>query len=319
MAFDFKDILGLGKPATKLIEVLSAGTGTWYRPRAIRNEAAAQAEAIKLLGAAETSVEAEKIVARAKATAIANVTLLEAETSIEDRIRSRQEHQALSKQSNIEAIALAAANQLPPEVSDKPVDENWRTRFFNIAEDISGEKMQQHWGKLLAGEVAEPGSYSLRTLEVFRNLSQNEALAFQRIRCLATDTGAILKLTSTTKGFEEFGIDYDAILMLRESGLLLAGDTISIAIPITSEKPYAAIPYNGKMLLFKPNVKIDELVLNILSLSTAGTELLSLIEPQPHRSYLNKLANHLSTKNCSLSLGSKEMPIDEYEKLSTRA
>ena len=40
--------------------------------------------------------------------------------------------------------------------------------------------MQKLWGRLLAGEVASPQSYSKRTLQFLKTLSKREAAAFER-------------------------------------------------------------------------------------------------------------------------------------------
>lgn len=61
------------------------------------------------------------------------------------------------------------------KVSDEPVDEGWKNRFFNIVEEISDDELREIWGRVLAGEIKKPKSYSLRTLETLRNLTKEEA------------------------------------------------------------------------------------------------------------------------------------------------
>jgi hypothetical protein len=53
--------------------------------------------------------------------------------------------------------------------------------------------MQLLWGKLLAGEVARPGNFSLRTLNVLQNLTRSEALAFEAICAASMKSGASLQ------------------------------------------------------------------------------------------------------------------------------
>ena len=166
---EIKDLVGLSLPLTKLVEVISSGMGALYRPVGIRREAAAQADATRLLGNAQQEVDADRMLAIAFAEAANKVVLAEASLQIEERAQTRLEHRQLLKQINLEAIAAAAVEHLSGPVSTEEVDEDWKTRFFNIAEDVSSSEMQDLWGKILAGEVARPGSYSVRTLEVFLN------------------------------------------------------------------------------------------------------------------------------------------------------
>lgn len=78
-------------------------------------------------------------------------------------------------------IANAKDNFITGEqVSSKPVNKDWINRFFSIVEDISDETLHQLWGHILAGEVKQPNSYSLRTLELLRNITKEEADLFVR-------------------------------------------------------------------------------------------------------------------------------------------
>lgn len=61
------------------------------------------------------------------------------------------------------------------------MDEDWIAQFFNYCQDVSNEEMQVVWARLLAGEVAKPGSYSFRALHVVRTLRQADAALFRRV------------------------------------------------------------------------------------------------------------------------------------------
>ena len=70
----------------------------------------------------------------------------------------------------MEAVISNAYAELKDEtaVADKSVDIDWISRLFNIVEDIGNEEMQYIWGKILAGEIKNPGKFSLRTLDTIR-------------------------------------------------------------------------------------------------------------------------------------------------------
>ena len=148
-----------GKPIEKLIEVISQGIGTLYKPNAIRKEAEAKAYEIE-------------IIERAKSKALAEGKEIDADTF--ERIQERLIHKELKRQKSIDTVSQIAADQLKHEttVSEEPVNEDWTTRFFNIVEDISDEEMLNLWGRILAGEVKRPKTYSIRTLEFIKNLSK---------------------------------------------------------------------------------------------------------------------------------------------------
>lgn len=144
-----------GKPLEKLVEVISNGIGTFYRPRSIRKEADAKAYKIEIIEAAKT-----KALVEGKEN--------KAETYI--RIKERLLFSQVEKQNNIDNVVEVAAEHLGKEnkVSEEPVDRHWSKCFFNIVEDVSDEEMQTLWGRILAGEIKSPQSYSLRALELLK-------------------------------------------------------------------------------------------------------------------------------------------------------
>ena len=66
--------------------------------------------------------------------------------------------------------ADAAANDLEAEI-----DEDWMNQFARYAEDASSERLQQVWGRVLAGEVRKPGSFSRHTLRFIAELDKETA------------------------------------------------------------------------------------------------------------------------------------------------
>jgi hypothetical protein len=88
-------------------------------------------------------------------------------------------------QRNIESVSeqalLAAIDTTDPVDPDTLPSETWLNHFFDYARFVSDEEVQSIWGKVLAGEVQNPGHFSLRTLDVLRNLSKHEAQLFQRV------------------------------------------------------------------------------------------------------------------------------------------
>lgn len=94
-------------------------------------------------------------------------------------------HREEMRQANIEAIAKIAANELPGNVSDDPVDRDWITQFFDHSQDIGEADMQILWARVLAGEITKPGAYSKRTLQCLKILEKWEAEKFSDLCSLA--------------------------------------------------------------------------------------------------------------------------------------
>lgn len=144
--------------ATKLVEVVAAGAGKVYEP--FHRRRLAKADAAALVEMAKGKAEAQEIELRAV-----------------ERLLSI----AARRQENIEAIVESARAQLPGEASSEPVDPDWAARYFDACQDVSDNDMRERWGKLLAREVTEPRSFSLRTLAVFGHMTRAEAELFERL------------------------------------------------------------------------------------------------------------------------------------------
>jgi uncharacterized repeat protein (TIGR03899 family) len=151
----------------------------------------------------------------------------DAENEIIERARERFAYKEINRQINLESIVEKSTKYLKDSVSEEPVDEDWRTRFFNKAQDVTNEEIQEIWGKILAEEVTQPGKIGFRTLEVISNLSKVEAQLFEKACKIAFTDGMILKL-NRGDSFDDFGIDYSSLLILRQAGLIYESDTLIV-------------------------------------------------------------------------------------------
>lgn len=203
----------------------------------------------------------------------AEKTIKQGDDNAIDRFIYAQAHKKLD---NILQVSQKAFNEFTEqeEVSSEKVDQDWATRFFNIVEDISDEEMQNLWAKILAGEIKQPKSYSLRTLEVLRNLSKEEAEAFIRNAPYCIDD----YLCAEKKFIKD--IDY---LLLVDAGLIAPHGDLAINIKANKEDENLFIFRLGKraICLMGDKDKIAQKSIKIYSLTKAGSELLRLSTVEP--------------------------------------
>jgi len=57
----------------------------------------------------------------------------------------------------------------------------WLLSFLDIAKNVSDEEMQEFLAAILAGEYESPGAFSIRTLQLLKNMSSAEAKKFTEI------------------------------------------------------------------------------------------------------------------------------------------
>jgi hypothetical protein len=70
-----------------------------------------------------------------------------------------------------------AAREKNPEAP--PISEDWLNAFEGEAAQMSSEQMQRLFGKILAGEIQRPSSYSIKTLKLMAQLDNQAANLFK--------------------------------------------------------------------------------------------------------------------------------------------
>lgn len=310
---EIKDLAGLSEPLKKLIEVVSAGVGGLSKPYLIRKNADAKAYEIKVIAQAikEHQQDLKSIGISDEKLSLMSLDYdsIRSELSLEDRTQNRVSFKEQKRQKNIESITQKAAQSLEsePEVSETPVEDDWITRFFDYAEDISNDNMQDLWGRILAGEVKKPKSYSLRTLDILRNLSAEEAEVFIKFGSLAIFSQGstfLLNVSNETDLQKQYNFSFSERLLLEELGLLAAND-LTFGIRKTDSSPaQIAFKVGDVIVLHEKYPDKPKQDLPILVFTKIGQELLKLINISPKKEYLQLLATKLGRSNGTVKYAS---------------
>ena len=303
---EIKDIAGISEPLKKLIEVISQGVGALSNPYLIRKTADARAYEIKVISAAikENQRNLQKI-----GYGDGQINLLSSEDGLplDERVQQRMEFKEQKRQINIENITQMAAEHLESEdnVSRDDVDQDWTSRFFSYAEDISSEEMQRLWARILSGEVKKPKSFSLRTLQVLRNLSKEEAHTFSKVAQYAIMAGndAFLLQGINNTVLNKYDIGFNEMALLKELDLLHSGDLVNHSLISSTEDRSIAYQFGSKVVVVDMEANSPPKDISIILFTTVGKQLLKLIKPNPDFSYLQCFANEVRGHGVSAKYG----------------
>jgi hypothetical protein len=245
----------LSGPVTKLVEVVAAGCGRLYGPTDIRRTAKASGDALVIMEEAETR--------RSEVALRAAQRLLD----VEER-----------RQVNIDAIVEQARLALPETVSSTEVEPDWSARFFKEAQDVSNEEMQLLWGKLLANEVARPGSFSQRTLRVVADLSPAEAELFEQL-CSFRFVGLVARepflfCNDENEFLRKQGLNWSSLQRLVSAGLIHHHGLTGYVIEQAPSPFYFEAP--GAILFVLTSATPLQIRLGKVSLTPAGVEMCQL-------------------------------------------
>lgn len=194
---------------------------------------------------------------------------------------------------------LANDSQTPPERS---VEEDWLFTWRDYAGRVSTADLQQLWGKVLAGEVKSPGSYSLRTLEFLRGLSKSEAEQISKLAGFVID-GRIVR--SLKKHLDEQGVSFGLLLAMQELGLLSGVESIGLSTEYKSLSPerfVRAMLSNGKALVVEHDDPNKVLKIEVYLLTAVGNQLLGLGNFQPNLDYLRLAGKEIVKQGFTVDL-----------------
>ncbi len=177
------------------------------------------------------------------------------------------------------------------KVSNEPVNEDWANRFFSTIEDVSDDDMQKLWAQILAGEIKQPKSFSLRTLDLLKNLTKDEAKLF----ILASE----LYITGNVICTEEFAMPSSNIWLLCEIGLINSDELNKIWKIEPHNKLEIHLNNSAVLILHNSSDKQVDCNTSVRLLTKAGIELLTLIDKPSYTCFINKLVTHFKSKGAT--------------------
>lgn len=207
------------------------------------------------------------------------------------------------KENNIETVFEGAQALLEEDKkagidcsSESYVDKDFINQFFDIVGDVSNEDMQRVWTKLLAGEIKNPGKFSLRTLQKLKTISSDEAKLFERIAPYVIDQNYI---PNDADFLHKFGVEYSELMILQDC------EVLSLVKTKKYYKSQQAAIYNNKISVFKKKFAIgdekNEIEARTFPLSKFGKELLKIVNVKYNDDYfyeyLNKLKSYQKDSN----------------------
>lgn len=181
-------------------------------------------------------------------------------------------------------------------------DFDWFMRFYEIVGNISDEKVQDMWARIMAGEINKPQSFSLRTLDVLKNIGKPEAELFSNILSHCVFRGYSIFLPNYDEYLEKCGISYSQIMKLSEHDLIYNDATLVLNFSITEKEEILFI--NGKYILTigARNGNVEKVAIKQFPLTTVGKELATLIEQSISDDDFVLFAKALALKNKNINV-----------------
>ncbi|WP_041639999.1 DUF2806 domain-containing protein [[Mannheimia] succiniciproducens] len=185
-----------------------------------------------------------------------------------------------------------------PKESLKEPDNDWLREWTKNAGRFSNEDANRLWGKVLAGEMKKPGTFSYRVLDGLRNLSKDDANLILQIIPFITN-GLVYRSNDL---IFNMGTNWGNWYQLEEIGIVrhVGSVSTSASTPVDQYTPMYIRGISYALVLSSETQKtISE---PIIILTELGNAIMQLIEPtfkndinlvHKQKEYMGNLGNYL--------------------------
>lgn len=218
--------------------------------------------------------------------------LLTQQDRIDAGIKEREMRKLVNKMRVVEAalddIKGSAEEQ---EETDEPMSEDWLNYFESYAENVSSEELRSLWARVLAGEIRNPRSFSLRTLRLLSEIDAATAKSFESFVSDRITDDSLLK----REGLE--GAELFEAIELEEAGLFqdVVFSTLQRTFDVNDDQQNIIVD-SGFVAIIKVREGTTQLNYPIVKITRVGIELCKLLTPRNPINSLEKISQHFIDK-----------------------
>lgn len=214
----------------------------------------------------------------------------------------------LDRSLNLAKIVLAAEEEvestLNEEVSDDPMDNDWFARWRDSAQDVSSETLQRLWARVLAGELKQPGSYTIHTLDFLRRMSKEDAETIAKIARFRIGECIFSKAEEDLNNNE---ITFGTLVGLEDLGILNGvqgiGGLIWVPPQLPSDPQKFSMVSNNKGLVVTTKDLAKKPGLPGYTISRVGKEVMTLGVFEADMPYLRSVVTYLKKNDFTVQIG----------------
>jgi hypothetical protein len=210
-----------------------------------------------------------------------------------------------TKQRNLKTVVDKA--ELSAISNPQEVEQDWFLKWMEISQTISRENVQEILARIISGEVKKSGSFSLRSLDVLKNLSKAELNLFQIFCDISYSIPNVGDAVTCVicepfgnpgqNGMSSIGLSYPSLAILQDAGLIQTDLNAwrEFPIPVMLQIPFAigstsyVLQKSGETIEEKHQVKI-------INFTSAGLELRSALNIGTKSEYNSRFLEWIKDK-----------------------
>ena len=236
----------------------------------------------------------------------------ETDSLLAARAYAQNASKIIREQVTIEEVTGLAVEQLAEVKTDTDPkgepDDDWLAAFRSEASQRTAPEIKYAFARILSGEIRSPGTFSLRTLHALGAMDTELASLFRTL-CNVTliisgYDGRALSLGGNAgdNALQEFGLAFDKLTMLQDSGLIKA-DLHSWRNYSPFVKLGFHMRYGGRQARVSAMEGMGKMVkLHGVSLTNIGEELYGVVDFEENNLYTVRLKEFLERNHIAFKL-----------------
>ncbi|WP_251711993.1 DUF2806 domain-containing protein [Lactococcus ileimucosae] len=220
------------------------------------------------------------------------------------KIKEYQNQQEISK------IAIENAKEGTNFSDSSNIDDEWLARFMDSAKFVTDKETQLLWGRVLAGEFEQPGTFPKQVVRILTELPVQLAQIFSnlskmRVTMLGFPKNSqqpiflgqqiFLPAKDINTSFKNLGINFGIVNELETFGLLHYDNSGYIKTIEYEQFPNIVLLYGSKQIKITkfPGKRLPT---GDILLTDVGRSIASLVDFEEDETYLEKLKEYLKYK-----------------------
>jgi hypothetical protein len=229
---------------------------------------------------------------------------------IDGMYRTDEEKRKSENRAATVKVAVDEMNEKPAQQdAQQEIDDDWLNLYARMAEDKTSEELRSLFGKILAGEIRKPGSFSLRTMQFVSTLSRDEAHKISTFFSFAL-SGKFVPVFQDVN--EEVEPGFNSRILMEELGLASSPNTVAglaLTYEMRPNSKFALLGSGYAILINNATDHGSKFQIPCQALTKPGQELVAIANPpQTSIEFLKKVAlvvfeNIRTTRADDLKLG----------------
>ncbi len=184
----------------------------------------------------------------------------------------------ITEQTNLENMLQKAQTLLSGKFApEQTIDQDFMLKIASVAKKVSRQEVQDLIALILAGEILEPGTYSIRLLDFLKNCSKQDLQKFNNVFAISSPIG-LFSMNKINPPFTRYGFNDYNVSFLDYNVTVDLGIISPLITSYYNSSPLMTIEFPDRLMVASKDVSPVNDSFSINKLTELGAELYTAME-----------------------------------------